>query len=250
MGEQVMPKVALVLCDVLRDEFAVLARTRIHVVHTEILEQGLHNTPALLRTRLQEVVDKIEAMDIGVEAIVLGYGLCSRGAEEVSTRRVKLVLPRAHDCITLLLGSKERYAAYVKDHPGCYWYSPGWNRCHTPPGLERYEKLRVEYVKKFGDEDADFLMETEQAWFKSYAVGTYVETGLTDPAGVEKDVAYTKGCTEYLQWAFDQQVGSPELMERLLDGPWDAGAFLVLGPGESARMTADEQVVTAVRIVK
>lgn len=240
--------VALVTCDVLRDEFAALCPSRPHVKHIEYVQQGLHNTPPLLRTTLQQVVDKIESLGLGLGAIVLGYGLCSRGSEEVAARTCKLVLPRAHDCITLLLGSKERYAEYVKEHPGCYWYSPGWNRCHTPPGPERYKKLREEYVKKFGEEDADFLMESEQAWFQHYSVATYVDTGLTDTAGVEKDIHYTKDCADWLKWSFDRQQGSAELLIRLLDGPWDQGAFLVLNPGESARMTADESVVTAVTL--
>jgi len=36
------------------------------------------------------------------------------------------VVPRAHDCITLLLGSKERYAKLFGERPGTYWYSAGW----------------------------------------------------------------------------------------------------------------------------
>ena len=250
MQPSVHKRVALILCDVLADEFAALAASRPHVCHIENLEQGLHNTPALLRTRLQEAVNKIEALDFPapLEGIVLGYGLCSRGSEEVTTRRVPLVLPRAHDCITLLLGSKERYAAYAKEHPGCYFYSPGWNRCHTPPGPERYEKLHKQYVEKCGEEDAAFLMESEQAWFSAYSLATYVDTGLTPPEGVAKDIAYTRDCAAWLKWNFDHQQGSPRLLERLLDGPWNEDDFLVLEPGQIARMTADDRVVTAVTL--
>ena len=50
----------------------------------------------------------------------------SRG---VHAQRCRIAITRAHDCITLLLGSKERYAEYVAQHPGTYWYSAGWNRC-------------------------------------------------------------------------------------------------------------------------
>ena len=89
-------------------------------------------------------------------------------------------------------------------------------------------------------------MSSEQAWFKSYSVGTYVDTGLTSTGGVARDIAYTKKCTEWLNWNFDRQHGSPALMAALLDGPWDADKFLVLEPGQSARMTPDEHIVTAV----
>ncbi|MFV1980286.1 MAG: DUF1638 domain-containing protein [Rhodothermia bacterium] len=33
------------------------------------------------------------------------------------------VLPRAHDCITLLMGSRTRYLEYFKAHPGTYFRS-------------------------------------------------------------------------------------------------------------------------------
>ena len=123
----------VITCDVLRDEFVHLAKKLPHVLEVRILKQGLHNDPPKLRQELQQTVDDVEAKVPGAQAITLGYGLCSRGVEGVCAKRCRLVLARAHDCITLLLGDKDRYAEYVKEHPGTYWYSPGWNRCHTPP---------------------------------------------------------------------------------------------------------------------
>ncbi|MCL2648242.1 MAG: DUF1638 domain-containing protein [Phycisphaerales bacterium] len=248
MLNTVKPKVAVVLCAVLKDEFAALAASRPHVLHSTVLKQGLHDTPTLLQSTLQETINQVEALDLPIEAIVLGYGLCSRGTEGITSRKYKVVLPRAHDCITLLLGSKERYANYVKEHPGCYWYSPGWISDHVLPGPERYATMRRQYVEKYGEENADFLMESEQAWYQSYTRGAYVDTGLTSPESVEKDIAYTKRCTDWLKWQFDRVHGSAALMEALLDGRWDEEDFLVLEPGQVARMTADERIVTAVSL--
>jgi hypothetical protein len=213
-----------------------------HIVHIEYLEQGLHNEPPKLRTRLQEALDRVEAMP-AVEAIVLGYGLCSRGTEGVTTRRCVLVIPRAHDCITILLGSKERYAEYVKQHPGTYWYSPGWNRHHIPPGKQRYDLLYRQYVEKYGEDNAQFLMEQEQTWFKTYDRATYVDLGV----GVTKeDLKYTRECACWLGWSCDHQHGDPGLLEAMLSGNWDEDRFVVLKPGQSIRMTADEKVITIV----
>lgn len=233
----------VITCDVLRDEILHLASGLSHILSVRVLKQGLHNDPPLLRKQLQCEVDAVEALLPSATAIVLGYGLCSRGVEGVFTRRCRLVLTRAHDCITLLLGDKSRYAAYVKEHPGTYWYSPGWNRCHIPPGPARYEDKLREYRQKFGEEDAQFLMETEQAWFKAYNQATYVDIGV---GGTEADVRFTIGCAKWLDWNFDRQQGSPALLKDLLQGNWDPERFLVLEPGQTARMTADDQVVRAV----
>jgi len=233
------PRIAVILCGVLDLEIEHVARTAAHVIHLEKLPQGLHEEPAKLRQELQLAVDRVEAIP-DVQVITLGYGLCSRGTEEVRTRRCRLVLPRAHDCITLLLGSKERYADYVAQHPGTYWYSPGWIRDHIPPGQERYEKLLADYRERFGEDNAQYLMETEQHWFQTYERATYVDLGVTDTA---EDVAYTCRCAKWLGWQFDRQHGDLDLLRKLVCGPWDAERFLVLEPGQAARMTGDDRIV-------
>ncbi len=209
------------------------------VVRLVKLPQGLHNEPDVLRQRLQASVDELEAGDI-CDAIALVYGLCSRGTEGVRTRRLPLVIPRAHDCITLLLGSRQRYADYVANNPGTYWYSPGWNRHHTPPGPQRYEKLRREYVQRFGEDNADYLMEAEQHWFQTYNRAAYVHLSV---GATDRDRDDTRRCADWLGWKYDEQAGDPALLRALLAGDWDDERFLVLQPGQTLRMTADERVI-------
>ena len=234
-------KLAVIACDVLSEEVRHFCEKNPAVVRIEVIEQGLHNTPLLLKERLQTVVDRVEK-DPAVEAIALVYGLCSRGIEGVCPRRCRMAVARAHDCITLFLGSKERYASYLATHPGTYWYSPGWNRCHVPPGKERIEKLRSEYLEKYGEENADYLMEVEQDWLHAYNHATFVDLGVGDTASGE---LYTRQCARELGWTFDRQQGDARLLQDLLSGHWDSGRFLVLEPGQTARFTADDAILAA-----
>ena len=183
------PRTVVITCAVLEDEVAHFTQGLEHIVRVDLMPQGLHNEPDRLRRDLQAAIDKVEA-ETNAEAIVLGYGLCSRGTEGVRTARAKLVIARAHDCITVLLGSKARYAEYVRQAPGTYWYSPGWNKHHLPPGEERHRLLRQEYEQKYGEDNADFLMETEQHWFSTYDRATYVDMG---PGATSEDVEFTQG---------------------------------------------------------
>lgn len=230
---------AVITCGVLETEILHFVRDIPHVIHVEILKQGLHNDPSLLRSELQAAIDHVETVVPQAAAIVLGYGLCSRGTENVRARRCKLVMARAHDCITLLLGSKERYADYVARHPGTYWYSPGWNRHHTPPGKERYEMLYLRYVEQFGKDNAEYLMETEQHWFKTYDRATYVDLGI---GSTDADLTYTRRCAEWLKWSFDHQRGDPGLLLALLNGEWDDERFVVVESGQTIRMTSDSRI--------
>ncbi|MCC6579228.1 MAG: DUF1638 domain-containing protein [Phycisphaeraceae bacterium] len=240
------PRLAIVTCAVLEAEVRELVRTLPQVRLVHMMEQGLHNDPPKLRDMLQQVVDQIEQRD-DIDAIVLGYGLCSRGTEGIRPSRCRIVIARAHDCITHLLGSRQRYAEYVAANPGTYWYSPGWNKHHIPPGKQRYEKLFNEYAEKFGKEDAEYLMEQEQGWFKSYERATYVHLsiGVTD-----QDLQYTRDCAQWLGWQFDLQAGDPSLMRDLLAGNWDDDRFVVVRPGQAIHMTGDDRVIDAAPVVR
>jgi hypothetical protein len=227
---------------VLDDEVQHYLRGLPHVCRVESLPQGLHNDPPDLSRQLRALIVRLED-DPNVRQIALVYGLCSRGTEGLAPRRCTLVIPRAHDCITILLGSRERYGEYVRQHPGTYWYSPGWNKHHVPPGQERYERLFKAYEEKYGRDNAEFLMETEQQWFRAYNRATYVHLSI---ANTPADVAYTRQCAEWLKWGYDEQEGSPDLLVALLAGRWDADRFLVVRPGEEIALVADERVVMAV----
>lgn len=232
--------ISLIACAVMEveiDHFAALSR---HDLSVRYLEQGLHNEPQKLRQELQVAIDAAAAEKPG-DAIVLGYGVCCRGADGLTAPADRpLVLARAHDCITLLLGSKEAYADYVAQHPGTYWYSPGWNKHHTPPGQKRYEDLLSKYTEQFGRDNADYLMETEQAWFSSYDRATYVHltVGATDG-----DKQYTRQCADWLKWKYDEIAGDPRLLVDLLAGAWDDDRYLVVPPGGRVRVTADERII-------
>lgn len=236
------PALTVIACNVLEEEVRRFARDAAHVRSLVFMPQGLHNEPARLRRELQTAVDQAEA-DPGTDTIALVYGLCSRGVEDLRHARCPLVIPRAHDCVTLFLGDKERYAAYLRENPGTYWYSPGWIKSHTPPGPDREARLRREYAAKFDAEEVDYLMEIEQGWIAKYDRATYVGLGVGE---TEADVNYTRHCAGCLGWSFDQVKGDPQLLIDLLAGRWDDRRFLVVPPHHLIRLTADDSIIRAV----
>ena len=242
---QKQPCIAVIACAVIKDEVEHFARGLPHVAAVEYLPQLLHNEPARLRRELQAAVDRLGA-NPAVEAIALAYGLCSRGVEGVGHARCPLVIARAHDCVTLWLGSKERYAEYLKKHPGTYWYSPGWIREKAPPGPERDAHLREKYSRQFEPDDVEYLMEQERAWISRYNRAAYV--GLGAEAGESAQQAeYTRRCAACLGWEFDHVRGDASLMRDLFLGgeKWDSARFLVVPPGHGIVLTADDDVIRA-----
>ncbi len=164
------PRLALLACNVFEKEIALLASQAAHIAETRWFEMGLHDHPDQMRIKLQEALDSLDTRE-DIEAIALAYGLCGCGTVGLRAGRHPLVIPRAHDCITLFLGSKERYTAHQAACPSCFYYTPGWNRNRRVPGPERLETLRAELLEKFDADDVDFLIETEREQWAQHANG-------------------------------------------------------------------------------
>jgi hypothetical protein len=234
-----MAKYHVISCHVLWRELCYFASLSKNVFTFTFLPQGLHNTPDLLRKELQQSIDSVEG---DYDALLIGYGLCCNGVEEIKARDKKLVLMRGHDCITYLLGSKERYREYFDAHPGTFWYSPGWIDTNKMPGEDRLRQKMQEYTEKFGKADAEYLMEMENGWMKNYSDATYVDLGFGDPAEFKE---YTRKCADFLGWKYDEQVGDPGLVINFLEGNWEHEDFLVVEPGETIFASHDKLIFNA-----
>jgi len=236
-GRSPIPTYCVVACHVLWRELSHFAARSKHAFQLVYLEQGLHDTPDILRAELQRAID---AVDGQYEAILVGYGLCSNGIEGITAKKSRLVVPRGHDCITLFLGSKERYRDYFDTHPGTYWYNAGWIETGTQPGKERYEATLAHYVEKYGEDNAEYLMEMEQGWFKEYSNAAHIDGCIIDETDYKR---FTKEAADWLGWTYDELQGDTSLIVDFLEGNWDEERFLILEPGETVRPSHDDRVI-------
>ncbi len=243
-------KLHAIACDVVARPVYLCAARSPHVVDVTLYRRGLHNEPVNLRAQLQAGID---ATPPGYDAIVLGYGLCGGAAAGLEARDIPVVLPRAHDCITLFLGARERYAEETNG-AATYWYvhdqlERGDDDAGGTSGLAigsdtdaQIEATRAEYIAKYGEDNADYLMEVLGGWKAHYGRGAFVTMGVTDEtasATIAREEAERRG------WAFESIEGSMILLRRLLDGDWEDD-MLVLQPGERLAMSWDDDVVKAV----
>lgn len=243
-------KLLVIACDVLARPVYLCAARSPHVVDIRLFARGLHNEPGKLRDILQHEIDGVEP---GYDAIVLGYGLCGGATAGIAARSVPLALPRAHDCITLFLGARERYEEEFSAST-TYWYvndqverNQGYNAKSIGLGVtgdndDDMEAIRAEYVEKYGEDNADYLMEIMGAWKTHYQRAAFVGMGVADEGA---SVAYAREQAERRGWAFDQLEGSLVLLRKLIDGDWDED-ILTIQPGERLAMSWDEGVVKAV----
>lgn len=227
---------ALLACDVFMDEIARLtSETGTALEPILWLEMGLHDHPDRLRVEIQKCLATLEA-DPATETILLGYGLCGNGLLGVRAGRCPLVLPRGHDCISVLLGGPGPHGEILKENPGTYFYSPGWIRGRRVPGPDRETYLRELYTSRYPDdpEVVGDLIEADLGTFAHHNCAAYVD--FTDDAKAE---SYCRDCARHLGWNFRRLQGDPALLRDLLTGPWDDARFLVVPPGHQIAANAD-----------
>lgn len=235
------PRIALLACSVFEREIEMLARGAAHLAEVRWFEMGLHDRPDVLRECLQKNLAAVDARD-DIAAVVLAYGLCGRGTAGLRPLRHPLVIPRAHDCITVFMGGKERFAAHQQACPGCFYYTPGWNRGRRVPGPDKLDKLRRDYSKKFAPDDVEFLLESEREQWAQHGTATFLDLGTEDAA---REAAYAKNCADWLGWKFERLPGDARLLRDLLWGNWDTARFQTVPAGHALGHAPDENILRA-----
>ena len=239
----------VIACEVAAREIYHCAARAVNTTDITLFTQGLHDNSDTCRQELQAQIDAVPADKF--DALLLGYGLCNNAIVGLRAGKLRLVVPRAHDCITFFLGGKERYAQLFAERPGTYWYTSGWLEYGKRRG-DRVEYMQnsglakrmkyQEFIEKYGEENGKFLFESMSSWEVHYSHGCLIEFPFTAHLGLEEKVRET--CAEK-KWDYAAVPGDVTLLQDWLDGRWDAERFLVLEPGQVVRAKYDDRIIEA-----
>lgn len=243
----------VIACEIALREICLLAAQTPHLLDLEFLTQGYHDTPALGRDEIQRRIDAVPAGRY--DAILIGYGLCSNILQGLQCPHTPLVIPRAHDCITFFLGSKERYQQLFDSQPGVFYYSSGWLECVRRRGVKSLQQgttympsnfksaadgTYAQWVEKYGEEQAQYLREVMGGWSASYQVGALIDFEFTRCLGLREQVQ--RICADQ-GWRYEELAGDLGLLRRWLTGDWTGADFLVVPPGQAVEPSHDAGVI-------
>ena len=230
-------RLKLIACEVLYREVCAAVSRSVNQVDLEFLPKGLHDRGSgVMCARLQEAVDRVNGDSY--EAVALGYARCGNGLAGLVARSRPLVIPRAHDCITLFLGSRERYLDYFHAHPGVYFKTSGW----IERGQNLDQQISLDYddlVERYGEENARYLR-----WelMKHYRQFTFIEMGVEPDRRFEEQ---TRNEAAVRGWEFEKISGDMGLLQRLVDGPWREHEFIVAPPGSRVVARGEDAILGA-----
>ncbi|AUS97483.1 hypothetical protein CDQ84_17545 [Clostridium thermosuccinogenes] len=242
-------KYKLICCEVFLREACLAIAATSNTVDPEFTPKNAHENSNELRKIIQEKIDSVEKTG-GYDAILLGYGLCGNGTAGIAARSIPLVIPRAHDCCTIFLGSKSKFIEYFKDNLSAEWSSTGYMerggkdsylRESDTSKLLGLDKAYEEYVEQYGEENAKYLWEMLHPKNESDEL-IYIKVPETEHLG------YLKKLESYAE-EIGKRVrvldGDMRLIRGLVNGDWNEDEYLVVPPGETIKPVYDhDKIIT------
>lgn len=239
----------LICCNVFQREASWCIARSPHIIDPEYTELGEHSRSDSLRQLLQSRIDAAEASSKAYDAVLLLFGLCGNATVGLQARSRPLVIPRAHDCCTILLGSRGRFVEHFASAPSTPFSSAGYlergdyflrTAEDGATSVKNGDAFKA-MVEQYGEEDAKFIWEQMHPQHDHKAV--FIELPQTRHLGYAqkfeaKAQAAGKECM--------QLDGDIRLIENLLSGQWDQKEYLTVPPGGAIEGVYDwEEILRA-----
>ena len=240
-------KYKLICCEVFMREacFSIVGTS--NTIDPEFTPKGAHEKSDYLRELIQSKIDAVHSNE-GYDAILLGFGLCGNSMLGITARSIPLVVPRAHDCCTIFLGSREKFVENFKENLSKEWSSTGYMERgdsylrDSDVGKSLGIKTAYEeFVEQYGEDNAKYLWETLHPQSNDNEL-IFIEIPETSHLGYcqkLKTLAAGDGKTVKI---LD---GDIRLIKGLVEGNWGDDEYLVVPPGKTVKAVYDyERIIT------
>lgn len=208
--------VKIIACEVMKEE--LLRATEGSISDIEFISMGLHLHPEKLGEELQRILDGL----VGYSRVILAFGLCGGATKNLKAVDFILTIPKVHDCIPLLLGSKARYETFRLEEKGTLYLSCGWLNGERAI-LSEYDRIN----KKYGEKKATAIF---SRMYSGYCRVLFIRTGSES-----EDQLLTQSHKIANLLGLNHQITEGEIsfIQRIFRGPWDTNDFINVPPGES-----------------
>lgn len=205
----------LLACRTMEDEILGIRQRKCPELPVVWIPSGLHNVPANLHACLQQALDDLPPVD----RVLLAMGACGNSLSGIRCGPFHMIVPKADDCISLMLGGK---GSHVNTCKGVYFLTAGW--------LRGERSLMAEYndaVRKYGEQRGNRIFRSMLRHFTDLAL---LDTGYFDSLAAGKE---TREIALRFGLNYREIPADLSFLEQLLTGPWPEDRFLSLAPGQT-----------------
>ena len=181
------------------------------------VDRRYHAEPKEMRLKLIEALGGLAGE---FDTVLVAMGFCGGSWESVRAP-LRVVAPRADDCITILLNTDGAPHENLKE-PGHIYIRD------TDTGRYSLEGLRESVCERYGREHGLALFDK---WFASYTHADIIDTGTYD-SSAEDFLAQARRGAEITRCELRHVPGGSVVLEKLVSGDWD-DLFVVAEAGET-----------------
>lgn len=189
-------------------------------------ESGLHNTPKKFKEALQMMIDQATDYD----RILMAMSFCGNVVCGLRSGNATLVIPRAEDCISLVLGSAENRSS-IPDAGHTYFMTEGW--------LQGERNIWVEYqyaIKKYGQKTGEEIF---QMMLGNYQALALIDSQVGDLTETEIEM---EKIAKHLHLTYRKLNGTTSFLEALFEPILDPARFLVVAPHDVVALPSLSQL--------
>jgi len=205
--------IKIIACEVMKEE--LLAIKVVGPVEYEFISMGLHLYPQKLHKELQRILDH----SLGYAKIILAFGLCGGATRDLKVADSTLIIPRVHDCLPILLGSKSAYEQLSQQERGTFYLSCGWMITEKNI-LSEHQRV----CAKYGEKKAKSIL---ARMYDSYKKVLFIHTGCNEECTMIQE---SRDIAELLDLTYSEVQGEDTYLQKLVNGPWNEEEFAHIAP--------------------
>lgn len=256
----------VITCESLSREMYFAASLSEHIIDFKFFNRDYHDIPEKMNKALQTEIDftsfkmwdRINSCDVikcpscsneKYDYIIIGIGLCGNAISNIHARTIPLIVPKAHDCNTFLLGSKEKFKEFINEEPGTIFYHfgqverTGAKKVDSIPKTTGLGKSIEEYIKKYGKENAEYIKEMEYNWVRFHKRAAYLFPQKISSNLKRKKLEEVCEYVKQFNWNVVELFENKMFFIKLLNGKWNKKDFLVVPVGKKIVATNDDDII-------
>ncbi|ADL51002.1 DUF1638 domain-containing protein [Clostridium cellulovorans] len=205
--------IKVIACEVMKEELLSIKPKA--AIDFEFISMGLHLYPNKLQKEIQSILDK----SLNYSRIILAFGLCGGSIKNVKVKNSILTIPKVHDCIPILLGSKEKYYKLKDEEKGTFYLSGGWMLTEKSI-LSEHKRI----CERFGERKA---LKVIDKMYNNYKRVLFINTSRDCDLQIKEQ---SKEIARLLKVNYETIDGTNNFLEKIVLGPWDQGDFINIPP--------------------
>ncbi len=217
-----LAKTVIICCETLQNELNKVFEITGRAIPAIWISADYHVNPNKLRERLQWEIDRLH----GYERILLGFGRCGNAVIGLRATTADLIIPRADDCIDILLSRKD---VRLKRKYNTYFLSKGWLQS-TKGIINQHAQL----VERYGQSRAGKLMKD---MLNRYNFLMFIDTGVVERDELNRLLEASERFASDTDLELVVEKGEFWLLEALVQGLLEK-EFIVVRKGEKVLISA------------